>query len=133
MKRSPEERRSLQGARRWKRRARIAAPFLSLPPLVAVLMFSVDLVECRPVEPRERLVDRPIMRLAPSAQRSNRSPIVSVSSVPVTSTPSVAITRAPRAEALEATSPTSLALELDRPAPEALRPPTSPEGLRRSR
>ena len=43
--------------RRWKRRARILAPFAALPLLLVTLMLSVDMVEYRPEEPDQKPTD----------------------------------------------------------------------------
>ncbi len=46
-----EERLQNRRRRRWNRRARILAPFLALPLLLATLLISVDIVEYRPEGP----------------------------------------------------------------------------------
>ena len=61
---SPDERMLKRRARRWKRRARIAGPLLSVPILVLTLALSVDLIEYQPQEPQEKLADRPIPEAA---------------------------------------------------------------------
>lgn len=45
---SGDDRRALRLARRWRRRARIAAPFLVVPAMLGLLVLSVDLIEYRP-------------------------------------------------------------------------------------
>ncbi len=57
---SPEERLSRRRSRRWKRRARIAGPFLGIPILLVTLTLSVDLIEYDPQPEQESLRDRPI-------------------------------------------------------------------------
>ena len=44
---SGEDRRAMRLARRWRRRARIAAPFLVVPAMLGLLVLSVDLIEYR--------------------------------------------------------------------------------------
>ncbi|MCR9095364.1 MAG: hypothetical protein NXI30_14180 [bacterium] len=57
---SPEQRLQRRRIRRWKRRARIAGPFLGLPLLVGTLALSVDLITYSPAPAREKLTDRPL-------------------------------------------------------------------------
>ena len=57
---TPEERRKNRRLRRWKRRGRIVAPFAALPVLLGTLVLSVDFIEYRPEEPRQKLADRPL-------------------------------------------------------------------------
>jgi hypothetical protein len=57
---SPEERMQRRRARRWKRRARIVAPFLGVSALLATLAISVDLIEYQPQPAKKRLSDRPL-------------------------------------------------------------------------
>ena len=57
---SPEERLQRRRARRWKRRARIVAPFLGVSALLATLAISVDLIEYQPQPAKQRLSDRPM-------------------------------------------------------------------------
>lgn len=57
---SPEERMQRRRARRWKRRARIIAPFLGVSALLATLAISVDLIEYQPQPAKQRLSDRPL-------------------------------------------------------------------------
>jgi hypothetical protein len=57
-----EQRIANRRKRRWKRRARIAAPFLTIPALVATLMLSVGIVEYQPKEAPPKLTDRPISK-----------------------------------------------------------------------
>lgn len=47
-------------ARRWKRRARMAGPFLAIPLLLGALMLSVNMIEYDPQPERHRLSDRPV-------------------------------------------------------------------------
>lgn len=46
--------------RRWIRRARLVAPFVSLPLLFGALLLSIDLIEYRPVREPSRLLERSI-------------------------------------------------------------------------
>lgn len=55
-----EQRIANRRKRRWKRRARIAAPFLAIPILVAALVLSVGIIEYAPKPPAAKLTDRPI-------------------------------------------------------------------------
>lgn len=43
-----DDRQRHRRARRWRRRARIAGPFLVVPAMLAVLLLLVDLIEYRP-------------------------------------------------------------------------------------
>lgn len=81
---SSEERMQRRRARRWKRRARIAGPFLGLPLLVGALALSVDLITYAPVPPREKLADRPMSNSATEQGRSRAtSPQSGISNTPV--------------------------------------------------
>jgi hypothetical protein len=71
---SPDERMLKRRARRWKRRARIAGPLLSVPILVLTLALSVDLIEYQPQEPQEKLADRPIPESILAKQHSRAIP-----------------------------------------------------------
>ncbi|MEM9175178.1 MAG: hypothetical protein AAGC67_08075 [Myxococcota bacterium] len=83
---SPEQRLQRRRARRWKRRARIAGPFLGLPLLLGTLALSVDLITYSPAPPREKLTDRPLPQVAkpaaavrvpmPSTVMSGAAPVV---------------------------------------------------------
>lgn len=73
---SPEQRLQRRRARRWKRRARIAGPFLGLPLLVGTLALSVDLITYSPAPAREKLADRPLPRVD-KAQPAARVPMPS--------------------------------------------------------
>lgn len=84
---TPEERLQRRRIRRWKRRARIVAPLLGVPILLAALALSVDLIEYRPQPKRERLSDRPI-RIDPKPARPS-VPDVPVVSIPGTRVPHV--------------------------------------------
>ena len=57
---SPDERTQRRRARRWMRRARMAAPFLGVSAVLATLALSIDLIEYQPEPPTDRLTDRPI-------------------------------------------------------------------------
>ena len=69
---SPAERRARRRVRRWKRRARMAGPFLGLPILVGALALSVDLIEYDPEPVQDRLSDRPIPPQVLDRQRQNQ-------------------------------------------------------------
>jgi hypothetical protein len=69
---TPDERQQRRRVRRWKRRARIVAPFLGVPILLAALALSVDFIEYRPQPKPERLSDRPI-RIQPDRVRPSVS------------------------------------------------------------
>jgi hypothetical protein len=58
--RSPEERLARRRIRRWKRRGRIAAPFVGISILFVTLTLSVDFIEYEPTTESERLSDRPM-------------------------------------------------------------------------
>lgn len=83
---SPEERLQRRRARRWKRRARIAGPFLGLPLLLGTLALSVDLITYSPAPAREKLTDRPLPKVEktrpaarvalPSTVMSTAAPVV---------------------------------------------------------
>jgi len=51
---SPEQRRASRRARRWRRRAGIAAPFLAVPVILGLLVLSVDLIEYHPTARPDR-------------------------------------------------------------------------------
>jgi hypothetical protein len=51
---SQDDRMALRRARRWHRRARIAAPFLAVPVMLGALLLSVDLIEYQPSADAER-------------------------------------------------------------------------------
>lgn len=81
---SPDERRQRRRARRWKRRARMAGPFLGLPLLVGTLALSVDLIEYNPQPPPERLSDRPIpKRIVEKRQQADIARAASLSTASV--------------------------------------------------
>ena len=86
---SPEERLSRRRSRRWKRRARIAGPFLGIPILLVTLTLSVDLIEYDP-QP-ERPNDRPIpVAVIEKAQDRTLHSEATVSSTSVASTTTAA-------------------------------------------
>ena len=63
-----DDRRALRRTRRWRRRARIAAPFLVVPAMLGLLVLSVDLIEYRPSPQSDRASTPPRSeRAAPSA------------------------------------------------------------------
>lgn len=53
--RTPKERLARRRARRWKRRARIAGPFVGISILFATLSLSVGLIEYEAMTDMERL------------------------------------------------------------------------------
>jgi hypothetical protein len=69
---SPEERAQRRRARRWMRRARMAAPFLGVSAVLATLALSIDLIEYQPEPPTERRTNRPIP--GPVHDRGTRLP-----------------------------------------------------------
>lgn len=113
---SPEQRLQRRRVRRWKRRARIAGPFLGLPLLVGTLALSVDLITYSPAPPREKLADRPL----PTAERKTAVRVPMPSSVMSDAAPVVA----PEAP----TPKLDLDLGLESDADET--PPTPPYALR---
>lgn len=111
--------------RRMKRRARILAPFLGVPLLLATLALSVDLVEYQPTEEPDRLSDRPI-QMQPIKEAPKRSDRPSfVSSIPATSQSSVSD------QNRHATGDPLNRLELGLNAADAPKSPTPPAVLRR--
>lgn len=124
---SPDERHARRRARRWKRRIRIAAPFLGIPLLLLALSLSVDLIEYQPAEEPDRLTDRPIpSEVLERNKEGALEPMARVSSTSVT-------TASPFV-----TSPTpgldeeALGLEMTHPA-QPLSPPKPPSALRGGR
>ena len=82
---SPDQRMQRRRARRWKRRARIVGPLLSIPLLLATLVLSVDLIEYQPQPPKPRMVDRPIPAEVLEKQRARES----TNDLPLSATASV--------------------------------------------
>ena len=58
----PEERIRIRRRRRWIRRARILAPFVALPILLVVLLFSVNQVKYRSKKPDQKSAENSIDR-----------------------------------------------------------------------
>lgn len=56
---SPEDRLALRRTRRWRRRARIVAPFMTVPVMLGLLVLSVDLIEYQPASRPDRPNERP--------------------------------------------------------------------------
>lgn len=116
--RTREDRSRKRFIRRWKRRLRIAAPFLSLPLLLGVLILSVDLIEYEPEQADPRASGTPVpARATAGAREDARSLSVSRFSV---LEPELARIEAPEPATLSADD---LALDLplrERPTP---RPP----------
>ena len=73
---TPDERAQRRRVRRWKRRARILAPFLGLPILLAALALSVDMIEYVPQPPPDKLADRPIHLAPKDVKRPSPRPLV---------------------------------------------------------
>jgi hypothetical protein len=130
---SPDERMLRRRARRWKRRARIAGPFLSVPILIATLALSVDLIEYQPQEPREKLADRPIPESILAKQRSrtipHRTSVSDASVTPPSSFPAEGTQKKP-----PSTSEIDLSLrgndtKVDAESSVAFAPPTPPHAL----
>ena len=51
---SPNDRMALRRTRRWRRRARIVVPFLTVPVILGLLVLSVDLIEYQPASRADR-------------------------------------------------------------------------------
>jgi len=98
--------------RRWKRRLRIAAPFLSVPLLLGMLVLSVDLIEYRPEEPPQRRVDRPSQPEPESERTKDRTDGRSGSTAGVIQRERNPLGQSPRISA------TALELDLDLQLPE---------------
>jgi len=116
MRHPPEHRSQHRLVRRWRRRLRIAAPFLSLPLLLGMLVLSVDLIEYRPEEPPERLSERPIPP-SPQPKSPAASDQRSISTASVAQPEAIPLTRP------QPISPTALELDLDLRLPELDLPP----------
>ena len=92
---SPEERMQRRRARRWKRRARIVAPFLGVSALLATLAISVDLIEYQPQPAKQRLSDRPLPAAMTQPSTARAIPLAaSVSQTSVVSPPPLAESQA---------------------------------------
>ena len=82
---SPEQRMQRRRVRRWKRRMRMAGPFVGISLLLGTLSLSVDLIEYEPQPEAERLSDRPmparVIEKSPAARRTPSARSVSGSSV----------------------------------------------------
>jgi hypothetical protein len=65
-----EERINNRRRRRWNRRARIIAPFASLPILLATLLLSVDIIEYEPQQPRIDSANKSVSRSMPKIRPS---------------------------------------------------------------
>jgi hypothetical protein len=63
---SPEDRLALRRTRRWRRRARIVAPFFAVTVVLGLLVLSVDLIEYQPASHADR-PDAPLHTAAPEA------------------------------------------------------------------
>jgi len=78
---SPAERMQRRRSRRWKRRARMAGPFLGIPLLLGTLTLSIDLIEYDPQLEGERLMDRPISEEVVREPKASSSPSVPTASI----------------------------------------------------
>lgn len=125
-----EERIQNRSSRRWKRRARIAAPFAGVPLLFGMLALSVDLIEYQPQEPRPKLNSRPIATRAlearpakPAARHQATQTAISTSAMMDTH----------RIDSMQAGELDSKLLDGEMPIPSTsdLRPPTRPYSTRR--
>ena len=119
---TPDERAQRRRVRRWKRRARILAPFLGIPILLAALALSVDMIEYVPQPPPDKLADRPINLTPGDAKRPTPRPLVIAK-------PDLALP----VDAPDALEDDGDAKDLDVILPASLppRPPTPPFALRR--
>ena len=104
---SPDQRMQRRRARRWKRRARIAGPFLGVPLLLGTLVLSIDLIEYQPQKPKPRLADRPMPEAVIAKQRARSVPLPSA-----ISSNSVVTSRAQRGEALAGLAPNDASLDV---------------------
>lgn len=121
--RTPDEKLHRRRVRRWKRRARIAGPFIGITILLAALSLSVDLIEYQPRKTADRLSDRPInVNARTNAEESERSHSYVDNSA--TSTLSVVPDRDPKIAA------ELLSLDLALPSTRVARAPTPPEAIR---
>ena len=119
--RTPEEKLRRRRVRRWKRRARIAGPFVGVTVLLAALSLSVDLIEYQPRESPERLSDRPIHFDAPA----KKEPTAHRRAYTRTTGASVVVTGGePDLDA------DLLSLDLTLPSTRVARVPTPPEAVR---
>lgn len=82
-----EERISNRRQRRWRRRARIAAPFFTIPLLIGTLVLAVGIIEYQPKEPREKLTDRPISKANLEYRKSMHSKRPGLSDAAVLTSP----------------------------------------------
>lgn len=73
---SPEERLQRRRLRRWKRRFRMAGPFVGVALVMGTLSLSVDLIEYAPQkdQEKERLSDRPMPAAVLERQRARSEP-----------------------------------------------------------
>ena len=123
---SSEERMQRRRARRWKRRARMAGPFLGIPLLLGTLSLSVDLIEYDPQPEGERLADRPIPEAVVEKARERKA-----SSGRSVSTAS--IVEVPRKSAGDMHLDVTLQDETDLAAKRDFSPPKQPYALQRAR
>jgi len=117
---TPEAKLHRRRVRRWKRRARIAGPFVGVTILLAALSLSVDLIEYQPRKSPDRLSVRPM--------RSNTRPTYAR----LSSTHSIAV---PSPESSKPDGSTRVdadlrGLDLSLSTTHVARPPTPPEALR---
>ncbi len=122
-----EERIAKRRERRWKRRGRIAAPFLALPILLGTLLLSVDLIEYRPVEPEPD--ERPRAKTKAEATTRPEAPAPRLAPA-VLSTP--VLTPAPGGTPSAGMGEPGVdPLDVGLPGTQALRPPRPPYATRR--
>lgn len=100
---SPEDRMALRRARRWRRRARIAAPFMALPVMLGLLVLSVDLIEYRPSSHAHRPNERP----PSTAQATRNAPGPGAMGLIPEAALSVSVVASPKPEANPTTSAAS--------------------------
>jgi hypothetical protein len=117
---TPEEKLHRRRVRQWKRRARIAGPFIGITILLAALALSVGLIEYQPRENPNRLSDRPI-RLSTRTITQRSDSLVGDS---IASSVSVVSERAAEIDSDMHT------LDLTLPSTPVARVPTPPEAIR---
>jgi hypothetical protein len=117
---SSEEKLHRRRVRQWKRRARIAGPFIGITLLIAALSLSVGLIEYQPRENPDRLSDRPI-RLNARTITERTDSLVGNS---IASSVSVVSERNPEIDS------SLRGLDLTLPSTPVARVPTPPEAIR---
>lgn len=118
-----EDRIKHRRSRRWKRRARMAAPFAALPFLFAALVLSVDIIEYQPQKPRPKLADRPLPKLHKSKpQTFSTSTRAAIGTSAIVDENLMNDAQNPNRASATANAPLI-------PMPQSLRPPTPPYAL----